>query len=193
MPNFTGSFVSLRMTPSKASAFSSCLPRAFSTQFHPHPTRISRYTSPAFPKTFYYFSCHDQIASYRASLRHGAIGLGSLHFALDAVHGAKRVSGHAVHHGNHLQQQGRAQADAGCHFAEADGAGARADCVVLFQAQEGMWVQAGDGLGRFAVESFAGHRIVREADSESRPDDAHESQAGVAVVRHRGLFHALPC
>ena len=118
--------------------------------------------------------------------------MGSLHFALDAVHGAKRVSGHAVHHGYHLQQQGRAQADAGCHFAEADGAGACADCVVLFQAQKGMWVQAGDGLGRFAVGSFAGHRVVREADSESRPDDARESHTGAAAFRCGGLLDALP-
>ena len=55
---------------------------AFSALF---PFRIVR----AFPKNFYYFSYYDQIASYRASLQHGAIGLGSLHFSLDAVHGAE--------------------------------------------------------------------------------------------------------
>jgi len=88
------------MTPSKASAFYSCLPRAFSTQFHPHLARISVRTFSAFLKTFYYFSLHNQIASYRASLRHGAIGLSSLHFSLDAVHGEKRVSGCAFGYAN---------------------------------------------------------------------------------------------
>ena len=90
-----------------------------------------------------------------------------------------------------MQQQRRAQANAGGDFAEADGAGACADCVVLFEAQEGMRVQVGDGLGRFAVGSFAGHRIVCKADSESRPDDAHESQAGVAAFRCGSLLDAL--
>ena len=60
-------------------------------------------TSRRFLKTFYYFSLHDQIASYRASLRHGAIGLGSLHFSLDAVHGAERFSGCAFGYANCLQ------------------------------------------------------------------------------------------
>ena len=143
-------------------------------------------------KTFYYFSLHDQIASYRASLRHGAIGLGSLHFTLDAVHGAERFSGRAFNYANHLQQQRRAQADAGGNFAETDGTGARADCVVLFEAQEGMRVQAGDGLGRFAVGSFAGHRIVCKEHSESRPDDDGESQAGIAGFRCGSLLDALP-
>ena len=101
----------------------------------------------AFPATFYYFSLHDQIASYRASLRHGAIGLGSLHFSLDAVHGAERFSGRAFGYANCLQQQRRAQVDSGGDFAEADGAGTRAACVVLCKAQEGMRVQAGHGLG----------------------------------------------
>ena len=146
----------------------------------------------AFLKTFYYFSLHDQIASYRASLRHGAIGLGSLHFALDAVHGAERFSSCAFGYANHLQQQRRAQADARGDFAEADGAGARAACVVLCEAQEGMRIQAGDGPGRFAVGSFASHRIVREEDSKSRPDDARKSQAGVAAFRRGGLLDALP-
>ena len=145
----------------------------------------------AFLKTFYYFSHYDQITSYRASLRHGAIGLGSLHFALDTVHGAERFSGCAFGYANHLQQQRRAQADACGDFAEADGAGARANRVVLFEAQKGMRVQVGDGLGRFAVGSFAGHRIVRKADSESRPDDDGESQTGVAAFRCGGLLDAL--
>ena len=143
-------------------------------------------------QTFYSFSLHNQIASYRASLRHGTIGLSSLHFALDAVHGAERFSGRAFNYANHLQQQRRAQADAGGNFAEADGTGARADCVVLFEAQEGMRVQAGDGLGRFAVGSFAGHRIVCKEHSESRPDDDGESQAGIASFRCGGLLDALP-
>ena len=179
---------SLRMTPSKVSAFSSYLPRAFSTQFHPHS---QRFFLSAFLKTFYYFSLHDQIASYRASLRHGAIGLGSLHFALDAVHGAERFSSCALGYANYLQQQRRTQADAGGDSAEADGAGACAACVVLCEAQEGMWLQAGHRLGRFAVGSFAGHRIVREEDSKSRPDDACKSQAGVAAFRRGGLLDTL--
>lgn len=41
--------------------------------------------------------------------------------------------------------------------------------------------------------SFSDYRVLCKAHPEPRPDDAHESQAGVAVVRHRGLFHALPC
>ena len=148
-------------------------------------------TTSAFLKTFYYFSLHDQIASYRASLRHGAIGLGSLHFALDAVHGAERFSGCAFGYANHLQQQRRAQADARGDFAEADGAGACADCIVLFKAQKGMWLQVGHRLGRFAVGSFAGHRVVRKADSESRPDDDGKSQAGVAAIRRGSLLDTL--
>ena len=134
---------------------------------------------------------YDQIASYCASLRHGAIGLGSLHCSAFAVHGAERFSGRAFDYADYLQQQRRAQAGTGGDFAEADGAGACADCVVLFEAQKGMRVQAGDGLGRFAMGSFAGHRIVRKADSESRPDDDGESQAGVAAFRCGGLLHAL--
>jgi len=149
-------------------------------------------TSRRFLKTFYYFSYHDQIASYRASLRHGAIGLGSLHFALDAVHGAERFSSCALGYANYLQQQRRTQADACGDFAKADSAGACADCVILFKAQKGMWLQAGHRLGRFAVGSFAGHRVVREADSESRPDDDGKSQAGFAAFRCGGLLDALP-
>ena len=146
----------------------------------------------AFLKNFYYFSLHDQIASYRASLRHGAIGLSSLHFAYHAVHGGERLSGRAFDYANYLQQQRRAQTDAGGNFAEADGTGARTDCALLCEAQEGMRVLARDRLGRLAVGFVAGHRFVRKEHSESRPDDAHESQAGVAAVRCGGLLDALP-
>ena len=106
--------------------------------------------------------------------------------------GAEQFSDRAFDYANHLQQQGRAQADTGCDFAEADGAGACADCVVLFKAQKGMRVQAGHRLGRYAVGSFAGHRIIRKEHSESRPDDDSESQAGVADFRCGGLLDALP-
>ena len=116
-----------------------------------------------------------------------------MHFALDTVHGAERFSGCAFGYANHLQQQRRAQADARGDFAEADGAGARANRVVLFEAQKGMRVQVGHGLGRFAVGSFTGHRIIRKADSESRPDDDGKSQAGFAAFRCGGLLDALPC
>lgn len=156
------------------------------------PTRISVRTFSAFLKTFYYFSLHDQIASYRASLRHGAIGLGSLHFAYHAVHGGERLSGRAFDYANYLQQQRRAQTDAGGNFAEADGAGVCTDCALLCEAQEGMRVQARDRPGRLAVGSFAGHSIIRKEHSESRPDDACESQAGVADFRCGGLLDALP-
>lgn len=108
------------------------------------------------------------------------------------VHGAKRFSGRAFGDADYLQQQGGAEADAGCHFAEADGAGACTNCALLCEAQEGMRVQARDRPGRLAMGSFAGHRIVRKEHSESRPDDACESQAGVAVVRRGGLLDALP-
>ena len=108
------------------------------------------------------------------------------------VHGAKRFSGRAVYHPDCLREQRRTQADAGGDSAEADGAGSRATCVVLCEAQEGMRVQARDRPGRLAVEFVAGNRFVREADSESRPDDAHESQAGVAAVRRGSLLDALP-
>ena len=108
------------------------------------------------------------------------------------VHGAKRFSGRAVYHPDYLREQRCAQTDAGGDSAEADGAGARAACVVLCEAQEGMRVQARDRPGRLAVGFVAGNRFVREADSESRPDDAHESQAGVAAVRRGGLLDALP-
>lgn len=95
----------------------------------------------AFLKTFYYLSHHDQNASYRASLRHGAIGLGSLHFALHPVHGAKRFSGRAVYHPDYMREQRRAQTDAGGDSAEADGAGTCTACFVLRKAQKGMRVQ----------------------------------------------------
>ena len=53
-----------------------------------HFHHIPSHTPRASHQTFYYLSHHDQNASYRASLRHGAIRLGSLHFALHPVHGA---------------------------------------------------------------------------------------------------------
>lgn len=55
-----------------------------------------------------------------------------------------------------------------------------------------MRVQARDRLGRLAMGFVAGDCLVRKADSESRPDDAHESQASVAAVRRGSLLDALP-
>ena len=52
--------------------------------------------------------------------------------------GAEQFSDRAFDYANNLQQQRRAQADASGDFSEADGAGACADCVVLFEAQKGM-------------------------------------------------------
>ena len=115
-----------------------------------------------------------------------------MHFAYHAVHGGERLPGRAFGDADYLQQQGGAQADAGCHFAEADGAGACTDCALLCEAQEGMRVQARNRLGRLAVGFVASDCLVREADSESRPDDAHESQAGVTAVRRGSLLNALP-
>ena len=130
---------------------------------------------------FYYFSNYEQTASYRASLRHGATGLGPLHFAVPSVHGQEQLRNHPVHHRNHLHQQRRAQADARGDSAEADGAGPRTDCAVLLQAQEGMRVQAGDRHGRSPLGSFTDYRFVRKTHTKSRPDDAHESQTGSAT------------
>ena len=105
--------------------------------------------------------------------------------------GAEQFSGRAFDYANYLQQQRRAQADAGGNFAEADDTGACTDCALLCEAQEGMRVQARDRLGRLAVGFVAGHRFVRKEHSESRPDDACESQAGVAAVRRGGLLDTL--
>ena len=56
-----------------------------------------------------------------------------------------------------------------------------------------MRVQVGDRPGRLAVGLVTDNRFVRKEHSESRPDDAHESQAGVAAIRCRGLLDAIPC
>ncbi len=115
-----------------------------------------------------------------------------MHFACYTIHGGKRLSGRPIGDADYLQQQRRAQADADCHFAEADGTGARTDCALLCETQKRMWLQARDRPGRLAVGLVSGDCFVRKEHSESRPDDAHESQAGVAAFRRGSLLDALP-
>ena len=115
-----------------------------------------------------------------------------MHFACYTIHGGKRLSGRPIGDADYLQQQGGAQADADCHFAKADGTGARTDCALLCETQKRMWLQARDRPGRLAVGLVSGDCFVRKEHSESRPDDAHESQAGVAAFRRGSLLDALP-